>query len=192
MYGHESAICPYKSWADKCEVAEQEEFNKIAKQVNNEPITCLKCKKEGHSSKNCILGINDIEARKKAQIAIMRCYASKEKGHKISGCPNKSASPRSTQMQVSNKQARHVNNKGRICYTCRKKGHLSKDCPMGNIPKSNSSIQYFDMLRKATNGSRTSKVVSSPYTSTRAIWVPKHLLTNLAGPNKGWVPKSAC
>ena len=99
----------------------------------------------------------------------MRCYACKEKGHKISGCPNKSASSRSTQIQVSNKQPRHVDNKGRICFTCREKGHLSEDCLMGNIPKPNSSIRYFDMLRKATNGSRTSKVMSLSYTSTRAI-----------------------
>jgi hypothetical protein len=35
----------------------------------------------------------------------------------------------------------------------------------------------------------TRKVISS--SSTKAIWVPKFLLTNLEGPNKIWVLKLA-
>ena len=36
------------------------------------------------------------------------------------------------------------------------------------------------------------RVTGSPQTRIRAIWVPKHLVTNLKGPNKVWVPKNAC
>ena len=58
-------------------------------------------------------------------------------------------------------------------------------------PESQEFRRYNDMLRKTTNGVNTSKVVSSSQTSAKAIWVPKHLLTNSKGPNKSWVPKCA-
>ena len=97
-------------------------------------------------------------------------------GHKVDRCPYK--------------QNKHKANKGRICYACKRKGHLSYECPNGNAPKPNTFV-YNDMLRKTTNVVSTSKVMCSPQTSTKAIWVPKHLLTNPKGPNKSWVPKSA-
>jgi hypothetical protein len=34
-------------------------------------------------------------------------------------------------------------------------------------------------------------VMCSPQTSAKAIWVPKHLLTNRKGHNKSWVPNCA-
>ena len=80
-------------------------------------------------------------------------------------------------------------NKGRICYACKRKGHLSYECPNGMVPKPNT-FDYNDMLRKTTNGVSTSKVMCSPQTSAKAIWVSKHLLTNPKGSNKSWVPKS--
>ena len=89
-----------------------------------------------------------------------------------------------------NKQKKHRANQGRICYACRRKGHLCFDCPIGEIPKPNT-FGYDNMLRKATNGVSTSKVMSSPQTSVKAIWVPKHFLTNSKGPNNSWVPKCA-
>ena len=67
----------------------------------------------------------------------------------------------------------------------------SKKCfSNGNTPKMNTFV-YNDMLRKTTNGVSTSKVMSSPQTSAKAIWVPKHLLINSKGSNKSWVPKYA-
>ena len=30
LYGHEWAMCPHKSWSDKCEVAKQKASNKLA------------------------------------------------------------------------------------------------------------------------------------------------------------------
>jgi hypothetical protein len=67
MYGHEGALCLYKSWTDKCEVTKQIASNKVAKQ-NIVPMACLKCKNMGNSTNSCILGIKDVDARKEAQI----------------------------------------------------------------------------------------------------------------------------
>jgi hypothetical protein len=67
--------------------------------------------------------------------------------------------------------------KHQISYTCHKKCHLSKDCPKTQtfIHKVvNDSIP----LLGPKNGTSTIKVISSPYDSLHAIWVPKHLLTN--------------
>jgi hypothetical protein len=62
-------MCLHKSWADKCEVTEQKASTKLVKQVKSEgPSACPKCKKLGHSIKNCFLNIKDKEARKKAQV----------------------------------------------------------------------------------------------------------------------------
>ena len=174
LYGHEWAMCPYKSWADKVEAATQKASIKEAKQVkSNGQSACLMIKKLGHPTKKCLIYQ---ESRKVAQVATRRCYGCNEMGHKVDRCPYK--------------QNKHKASKGRICYACKRKGHLSYDCPNGNIPKPNIFV-YDNMLRKTTNGVNTSKVMCSPQTSAKAIWVPKHLLTNLKGPNKSWVPKCA-
>ena len=171
---HEWAMCPHKSWADKVEAVEQKASIKVAKQVkSDEPSACLICKKLGHPTKHCPLYK---EARKKAQVTTRRCYGCNETGCTIDRCPNK--------------QSKHKANQGRICYSCRRKGHLSYDCPNGEILKPNTFV-YDNMLRRTTNGVSTSKVMCSPQTSTKAIWVPKYLLTNSKGPNKSWVPKCA-
>jgi hypothetical protein len=75
------------------------------------------------------------------------------------------------------------------CYTCHDKGHLSKDCPKSQtfIHKVVNNISHV----KPKNDTSTMKMISSPYDSPCAIWVPKHLLTNHEGPNKAWVPKLA-
>ena len=127
-------------------------------------------KKLGHLTKKCP---KYKEVRKEAQVTTRRCYGCNETGHMIDGCPNK--------------QNKHRANQGRICYACRRNGHLSYDCSNGNIPKPNT-FGNDDMLRRATNRISISKVICSPQTSAKAIWVPKHLLTNSKGPNKSWVP----
>jgi hypothetical protein len=93
----------------------------------------------------------------------------------------------STKSQYKNKASRI---KHQICYTYRDKGHLSKDCPktqtfIHKIVKVNLSHV------EPKNDTSITKMISSSCNSTRAIWVPKHLLTKLEGPNKAWVQKLA-
>jgi hypothetical protein len=93
----------------------------------------------------------------------------------------------STKRQSKDKTSR---TKHQTCYTCRDKGHLSKDCPKTQtfIHKVvNDNILHVG----PKNDTSTIKVISAPYGSHHAIWVPKHLLTNLEGPNKAWVLKLA-
>jgi hypothetical protein len=68
-------------------------------------------------------------------------------------------------------------------------GYLSQDYPNGNKyePKVVNSAPNMHVISNGLYD--TTKVISSP--STRAIWVPKSLLTNLKGPNETWVPKLA-
>jgi len=167
-------MCPHKSGSEKVEATDQKASTMVAKRMkSDEPSACLMCKKLGHPTKNCPLYK---EARKKAQVTTRRCYGCNEMGHMIDRCPNK--------------QNKHRANQGRICYACRRKGHISYDCLNGNTPKPNTS-GHDNMFRRTTNGVSTSKVMCSPQPSTKAIWVPKHLLTNSKGPNKSWVPKCA-
>jgi hypothetical protein len=80
--------------------------------------------------------------------------------------------------------------KHQICYTFLKKGHLSKNCPktqtfIHKVVK----VNIFHVEPK--NDTSITKMISSSCNSPRAIWEPKHLLTNHEGPNKAWVPKLA-
>ena len=71
-------------------------------------------------------------------------------------------------------------------------GYLGKDCPIGN--KLNSNLVYYDFtkLRKDQAGTFAIRVIDTPQTIIRVIWVPKHLVDNLSGRNKIWVPKGTC
>jgi hypothetical protein len=80
--------------------------------------------------------------------------------------------------------------KHQTCYTYCDKGHFSKDFSKTQtfIHKvKNNDISHVD----PKNDTSTIKMISSPCDSPRAIWVPKHLLTNHEGPNKAWIPKLA-
>jgi hypothetical protein len=65
-------------------------------------------------------------------------------------------------------------------------------CPHGNTPQSNLIHYDFRKLRNDKISTCAMRIISSPQTSTRAIWVSNHLVTNLVGPNKCWVLRSAC
>ena len=96
LYGHEWAMCPHKSWADKCEVAEQKASHKLANQKKSDgQSTCLMSKKLGHPIKKCPMYK---EARKEAQVATRRCYGCNEMGHKIDTCPYKQNKHRANNM----------------------------------------------------------------------------------------------
>ena len=76
-----SGLCPHKSWADKCEAAEQKASNKLANQKKSDgQRTCLMSKKLGHPTKKCPMYK---EVRKEAQVATRRCYGCNEMGHKV-------------------------------------------------------------------------------------------------------------
>ena len=74
-------MCPHKSWADNCEVAEQKASNKLANQMKSDgQSTCLMSNKLGYPTKKCPMYK---EARKEAQIATRRCYGCNELDHKV-------------------------------------------------------------------------------------------------------------
>jgi hypothetical protein len=81
----------------------------------------------------------------------------------------------------SEKKANRI--KHQICYTCLDKCHLSKDCPktqtfIHRIVKVNLSHV------EPKNDTSIAEMISSSCNSSRAIWIPKQLLTNHEGPNK--------
>jgi hypothetical protein len=101
------------------------------------------------------------------------------KGFKVA--LNKHMSKNESSKRQSKDKASRI--KHQTCYTCHDKGHLSKDCSKTQtfIHKVvNVNIPYLG----AENDTRTIKVISSPYDSPHAIWVPKYLLTNREGPSQ--------
>jgi hypothetical protein len=69
------------------------------------------------------------------------------------------------------------------------KGHLSQDCQKGKKYEPKVVNSTSNVHGKSSGHYDTKRVISSP--STRVIWVPKSLLTNLEGPNETWIPKLA-
>ena len=163
-------------------------------------IKCLKCSNMGHNASICSNKVVDQATlpKKKTKRNKRKCYCCNEKGHKIGSCSNKkseslvSSRKRLISMVANKKQDKKMSYKikRRICYTCWGKGHLSMDCPMGNTPMLNSSINS-NLLRRPKNDTCARKVICSPRASTKAIWVPKSLVTNFDGPNIVWVPSCA-
>jgi hypothetical protein len=83
LYGHEWALCPHKSWADKVEATDKKASTKLAKQNKDDG---PKVNKLVHPTKH---RPSSQEANKKALIATRKCYGCNEKGHMINKCPNK-------------------------------------------------------------------------------------------------------
>jgi hypothetical protein len=160
----------------------------------------VKCSNMGHNASMCSNKVDDQATlpNKKIRRSKRKCYGCNEKGHEIASCPYMkdeglaSARKRLIDKEANKKQDKKMSCKIKyhICYTCREKGHLSMDCPMGNTPKLNSSFDS-NLLRRSKNDTCARKVIGSPCASTKAIWVPKSLMTNLDGPNIVWVPSCA-
>ena len=120
---------------------------------------------------------------------VRRVGAQKAQSHSYKSKQNENSRvmPEVRQVQRSTASQKHKKNnkstfvklKHRICYTCRAKGHMGKDCPNGNELNSNLVHYDFTKLRKDQAGTCAIIVIISPRISIRAIWVPKHLLTNL-------------
>jgi hypothetical protein len=129
--------------------------------------------------------------KERSKISDRRCYGCKEKGHEIDSCPHMKNQDlaRSRKMTIKkdeSKRQMHCKDKHRICYNCREKVIYSRF--VQRVPKPNLSI-HSDMLRRPKFDSCARKVMSSLYSRTKAIWVPKSLLANLDGPIMRWVPK---
>jgi hypothetical protein len=159
----------------------------------------VKCFNMRHNVSMCFNKVDDQATlpKNKTRRSKRKYYGCNEKGHEIGSCPNKkseglvSSTKRLIFKVASKTQEEKANkNKSRLYYTYREKGHLSMDCPMGNTPKLNLSIDS-NMLRRPKNDTCARKEIGSPCASTKAIWMPKSLVTNYDGPNIVWVPNYA-
>jgi hypothetical protein len=156
---------------------------------------CSECFEKWHLIKSCTyIKENDLVIKKDDK----KCFRCSEKGHIVKSCPyvkqkgivlekkiftNHVASKR----QGKKKSSKHEDC---LCYICRKKGHLCEDCPIGNDPATSLSIDSY-VTRQPKIATCARKVMSLPSASTKDIWVPRSLLTNLDGPIKRWGPKYA-
>jgi hypothetical protein len=159
-------------------------------------ITCFGCKKEGHKIQACLnsqaephcsgkIGQTDIHNRSDWSST---SFVSQVKMKTSSKGPIVSRTRQGLQ-QASQRQEKKCMFKirGRICYSCRLKGHLSQDCPNGNKNEPKVVNSAPNLHGNSNSLYDTRKMISSP--STRAIWAPTSLLTNLKGPNETWEAK---
>jgi hypothetical protein len=159
-------------------------------------ITCFGCKKEGHKIQACPnsqaephrsgktgqTGIHNQSDRSSSS------FVSQVKMKTSSNGPIISRTRQCLQEASQRQEKKRMSKiKGRICYSCRLKGHLSQDCLNVNKHEPKVVNSAPNMHGNSNGLYDTRKMISSP--STRAIWVPKSLLTNLKGPNETWVPK---
>ncbi len=172
--------CPEVPWKKERKLSKNEDLaHKLFKST-----------KEGHFASSCPCKIDDEATlpRKTSRINKRKCYGCNDKGHEIGFCPHKKDDHcnQTSKRQAGNKQVKKQDKrKTQLCYNCRVKRHIGKNCPIGNIPKPNLSFHH-NLLRKAKNGTCATRVISSLHASTKAIWVPKSLVTNFHGPNIIW------
>jgi hypothetical protein len=158
---------------------------------------CYKCKQHGHFIGDCpqVTGALSVPNRSdrfgKPVRPVLETVAPQVH---IKHNQASTTSPQIKKEQVSKNKCKASSRKikSRLCYTCRSKGHESNECPNGNIPKSKLVNNAFSRLRDDKNEIYATRVISSPQTSIRTIWIPKSIVTNLKGPNMAWVPKGAC
>jgi hypothetical protein len=184
--GHFSSECPNNKMTKQSPLEDKEAYLREG---------ALVVKKKGHNISNCpkeevlkqVCQNQTVQFGKSeypVSVENSRISVQCNKGFKVALDKHMSKNE-STKKQCKDRTSRI---KHQISYTCHKKCHLSKDCPKTQtfIHKVvNDSIP----LLGPKNGTSTIKVISSPYDSLHAIWVPKHLLTNRQWPNKAWVPK---
>jgi hypothetical protein len=175
----------------------QESLSKKPRSSNKWKV-CYKCREKGHfaySCPNATMGSGTDCDRSD------RCMPPDRPMHARAGPPqaNKARKTPSSRTRLRDKHGKEIvwngvinKNKSHICYECCQKGHMGKDCPNGNNPQSSLVHYDFHKLRNDKNGTCAMREISSPHCSMRAIWLPKHLVTNPIGPNKCWVPRNAC
>jgi hypothetical protein len=158
---------------------------------------CYKCREKGHLADSCPKATTgsgsdcDRSDRCMPPVRPVLARAAPPQANKARKPPSPRTSLRSKFRKEIARNGVTNKNKSRICYECRQKGHMGKDCPNGNVPKSNLVHYDFHKLRNDRNRTCAIREISSPHCSMRAIWVPKHLVSNPIGPNKCWVPRNA-
>jgi hypothetical protein len=174
----------------------QESLSKKPRNSNKWRV-CYKCREKGHFADSCpnaTVGSGTDHDRSDRCMPPVRPVLARAGPLQT----NKARNPPSPRTRLRSKHGKEIarndmtnKNKRCICYECRQKGHMDKDCPNANIPQSSLVNYDFHKLRNDRNGTCAIREISSPRYRMRAIWVPKHLVTNPIGPNKCWVPRNA-
>ena len=156
---------------------------------------CFRCKEKGHLIAACPIQQNEVGSDQTGHprpVKPIGAQIAQPHSYKCNQDSNSWVKPKMKQVQNIKDNSESSKAKHHTCYRCREKGHLGKDCPKGKSSNSNLVHYDFTKLRKDKAGTCAIRVINFPQTSIRAIWVPKHLVSNLYGPNKVWVPKGTC
>jgi len=184
--GHYARNCQIKS-------DEEERLSRSQRKLPENRV-CFGCRKKGHMIQCCPQRFRSDQTGQTGHSRPVRPVQARAAAGPVKN-PTKPAFPLKkicdAQKHKYQVKSTFVKIKHRICYTCRVKGHMSKDCPNGNLPNS-KTVQYdFAKLGKDKMSTYATKVIKSPNASIRAIWVPKSIVANVAGPNEYWAPKKA-
>jgi hypothetical protein len=161
-------------------------------------ITCFGCKKEGHRILTCPNLKAEPHCSDRTSQTGMQNWSDRSSSglapqEKMETSFKRPIASRTRQGPLEAKQRqekKHMSKvKGRICYTYSLKGHLRQDYSKGNKYESKVVNSTSNVHGESNGLYDTRKVISSP--STRDIYVPKILLTNLEGLNETWVSKLA-
>jgi hypothetical protein len=171
--------------------------HKTQESLSKKPRSSNKCREKGHFADSCpnaTMGSGTDRDRSDRCMPPIRPVPARTGPLQA----NQARKPPSPRIRLRSKHGKEIarngvtnKNKSRICYECCQKGHMGKDCPNGNNSKSNLVHYDSHKLKNDKNGTCAMREISSPHCSMRAIWVPKHLVTNPIGPNNCWVPRNA-
>jgi hypothetical protein len=182
-----------RHYASMCSFKQEDNSNQSKRKKSLAQRRCFGCCEKGHKIEACV-NRSRVSSGKPSGTGFAKPVAtvSPEKPHmKL----NKGFRKAQAKFKEKNGSMTSVNDNGnvkhKICYTCRQKGPLGKDCSNSKNPKLNHVHHSNEKLRSNSNGCSAPKVVISQRKGTKAIWVPKSLITNLVGPNARCVPKHA-
>jgi hypothetical protein len=173
--GHFSSECPNKK---------SDQTKPSRRQRSLSQRRCFGCKEKGH---NIVVCPKEEASKQVCQNQTVQFgkleYPVSAENFRTSGQCNKGFKVALNNHMRKNKSAkRHSKDKAsrikhQICYTCRDKGHLSKNCPKTQT-FIHKVVKFNISHVEPKNDTSITKMISSSCNSPRAIWVPKHLLTN--------------